>query len=93
MKKIIPLLSLLAAVVVYDPIALAQTTQTTPPKGPDVAPGETSDRTPGKKTQTPEEQKTTTPQGETSDRTPQRHGEPPAPKNDTNKMQKQGTGH
>ncbi len=77
MKKSIPWLSLLAAAAVYAPVALAQTTQTTPPKGPDVAPGETSDRTPEAKTKTPESQKLSTPEGETSDRTPERHGEKP----------------
>lgn len=90
MKKTIPLLSLFAAAAVYVPVALAQTTQTTPPKGPDVAPGETSDRTPEKKTTTPDNQKMTTPQGETSDRTPERHGEQ-HPSKDGSGTQNQGT--
>lgn len=89
MKKTIPLLSLFAAAAVYVPVALAQTTETTP-KGPDVAPGETSDRTPEKKTETPDSQKTATPEGETSDRTPERHGEQ-HPSKDGSGTQNQGT--
>lgn len=77
MKGLLASLVLFAAIAAYAPIAMAQTT---PPKGPsDAAPGETSDRTPEKKTETPLSQKQQTEKGETSDRTPQRHGEREAP--------------
>jgi hypothetical protein len=66
--------SLVAAIALAAPAAMAQST--TPPKGPDNA-GETSDRTPGHKTQAPLEQKDTY-KGKTSDRSPDAK-EAPAP--------------
>jgi len=66
-------LVLAASLAVSGSLAMAQTKET--PKGPAVAPGETSDRTPEKKATTPLPQTEATPKGETSDRTPQKHGE------------------
>ena len=69
MRKQLRILTLILALSGLATVASAQT-GTQPPKGPDVAPGETSDRTPQKETKAPLSQKDAY-KGETSDRTPQ----------------------
>jgi putative membrane protein len=77
MKTLVVLLAA-AAVMVQSPSLLAQTA---PPAGTTDASknlnegGETSDRTPGTHSPTPEAQIDTTKQGETSDRTPAKDGD------------------
>ena len=72
-------IAILAAVMVFgvsSPTVMAETgpTQVRSNSG-GIQPGETSDRTPEKKSPTPATQIDTTADGETSDRTPSNHGE------------------
>jgi hypothetical protein len=72
--KIIQLTIIAAALCLQGPVVLAQEVDPQAPN--DVAPGdETSDRTPEKKTPTPDQQVDQTEEGETSDRTPSKHDE------------------
>lgn len=78
MSKSITFVVLAWALASLSPAAIAQTVpaelQIRSNSG-GVTPGETSDRTPAKQSQTPDSQIDTTSDGETSDRTPSNHGE------------------